>query len=80
MAKLLNVKFPTSIVFTSNATESLNTIIDGYLKFGDHVVSTAIEHNSVIRPLVRLEKERAVEISWVPVDKIGTINPDDILI
>lgn len=78
MAKLLNVKFPTSIVFTSNATESLNAIIDGYLKFGDHVVSTAIEHNSVIRPLVRLEKERAVEISWVPVDKIGTINPDDI--
>lgn len=79
IAKLFNVKFPTSIVFTSNSTESLNTIIEGYLKPGDHVVSSAIEHNSVVRPLVRLHKERNIALSWVPVNEFGLINPNDVI-
>ncbi|CAM3175165.1 aminotransferase class V-fold PLP-dependent enzyme [Lactobacillus sp. ESL0233] len=58
IAKLLNVDYPTSIVFTSNTTDSLNMIIDGFLKDGDHAVSTAIEDNSVVRPLIRLRKEK----------------------
>ncbi|MBA5934512.1 aminotransferase class V-fold PLP-dependent enzyme [Weissella confusa] len=79
IAKPFNVKFPTSIVFTSNSTESLNTIIEGYLKPGDHVVSSAIEHNSVVRPLVRLHKERNIALSWVPVNEFGLINPNDVI-
>lgn len=79
IANLLNIKFPTSIIFTSNATDSLNTIIDGFLKEGDHVISTAIEHNSVVRPLIRLRKERKIQTTWVKCDKNGYIDPDEIL-
>lgn len=79
LAKLLNVDFPTSIIFSSNATDSLNMIIDGFLKEGDHVVSTAIEHNSVVRPLIRLRKERNVKISWVKSDCYGYVEPDEVI-
>lgn len=62
LAKLLNVESPSNIVFTSNSTESLNIIIQGFLQEGDHVITTAIEHNSVIRPLIRLRKEKNIKI------------------
>lgn len=79
VAKVLNVKYPTSIVFTANATESLNSIIDGFLSEGDTVVTTAIEHNSVIRPLNRLKHEKCINIKWIKSDKFGYVNPDELL-
>ncbi|MEG2200537.1 MAG: aminotransferase class V-fold PLP-dependent enzyme, partial [Anaerovorax sp.] len=50
VANLFNVDNPMNIVFTSNATDSLNTAIKGVVKKGDHIITTSMEHNSVIRP------------------------------
>lgn len=79
LAKLLNVESPSNIVFTSNSTESLNIIIQGFLQEGDHVITTAIEHNSVIRPLIRLRKEKNIKISWVECNGNGLVSPEDIM-
>ena len=51
IAKLMNISNPMNIVFTHNATDSLNLAIKGVLKSGDHVITTSMEHNSVIRPI-----------------------------
>ena len=55
LAKLFNISGPERVVFTINATEALNIGIKGALKSGDHVITTAMEHNSVLRPLNALE-------------------------
>jgi len=55
------------VVFCSNSTEALNTVINGTIKHGEHVISTDLEHNSVLRPLHRLKEERDVSLSFVPV-------------
>ncbi len=77
ICNLFNIPSPFNFVFTSNATEALNIGIKGILKRGDHVISTVIEHNSVLRPLHSLSKN-GVEVSLVGVDKAGYINIDDI--
>ncbi|EHI98521.1 cysteine desulfurase family protein [Clostridium sp. DL-VIII] len=77
ISNLFNIPSPFNLVFTSNATEALNTGIKGVLKRGDHVISTVIEHNSVLRPLNSLSKA-GIEVSLVGVDKAGYINIDDI--
>lgn len=56
ICKLFNIDNPMQIVFTSNATDSLNLAIKGALKPGDHVITTSMEHNSMIRPIKELEK------------------------
>ncbi|MBF8984434.1 aminotransferase class V-fold PLP-dependent enzyme [Lutibacter sp. B2] len=56
ICKLFNIDNPMQIVFTSNATDSLNLAIKGSLKPGDHVITTSMEHNSMIRPIKELEK------------------------
>lgn len=65
------------VVFTANATESLNTAIYGLLHSGDHVITTDLEHNSVLRPLYRLERERGVQVSFVEADSQGNIDYGD---
>lgn len=77
IAKLLNVSNPMSIVFTHNATDSLNLAIKGVVKSGDHIITTSIEHNSVIRPIKALEKN-GVENTIVKCDKYGHLDPNDI--
>lgn len=61
------------VVFTAGATHALNQAIVGLLSPGDHVVTTAAEHNSVLRPLYQLEQQ-GVELSIVPVDKQGRMS------
>lgn len=73
LAEFFGARDPSSIVFTSNATESLNLAIFGTLKSGDHVLTTALEHNSVLRPLYALSK-KGVEISILPADRQGLLN------
>ena len=51
LSRLFNIEDPLRIAFTKNATESLNIALFGLLKKGDHVVTTSMEHNSVMRPL-----------------------------
>ena len=66
---------PNRLVFAANATDALNLAIQGVLAEGDHVVSTTIEHNSVIRPLNHLARDRGVEVDFVPVDPGGRVSP-----
>lgn len=77
VAKLFNIKNPMEVVFTFNATDSLNLAIKGYLNPSDHVITTTMEHNSVLRPIMELEKI-GVEHTFVEADSEGRINPSDI--
>ena len=64
LAELLGAAAPEQVVFTANATESLNLVLGGLFGPGDHVMTTVCEHNSVLRPLYRLQ---GVELSVLPV-------------
>lgn len=75
VAQLLHAEKPTRIAFTANATESLNIAVKGILQPGDHVITTALEHNSVLRPLYQLE-ELGVELTILPADRQGRLNAD----
>lgn len=77
ICQLFNIPSPFDLIFTCNSTEALNIGIKGVLKKGDHVISTIIEHNSVLRPLYSLSKE-GVELTLVSVDKAGYVNTKDI--
>ena len=57
VAKLFHIEDPGRLIFTKNTTESLNLALWGFLEEGDHVVTTSMEHNSVLRPLKALEKK-----------------------
>jgi cysteine desulfurase / selenocysteine lyase len=78
VASLLGVSDPTRIVFTFNGTDSLNFAFHGLLRPGDHVVTSDAEHNSVLRPLRFLEQTAGVEVTRVPCDEAGRIDPADI--
>jgi len=69
---------PERLCFSYNATDALNLIIQGMLSKGDHVVSSNIEHNSVIRPINHLIRDGGVEATYVPFDDSGFVDPDDI--
>ncbi|MHB8063400.1 MAG: aminotransferase class V-fold PLP-dependent enzyme, partial [Ruminiclostridium sp.] len=75
IAKLLNVGDYLNICFTKNATEALNLAICGCLSAGDHVITTCMEHNSVLRPLKTLEKFNGVKLTIVRGDDLGRIDP-----
>lgn len=77
-AELLGASSKNEIVFTFNCTDSLNTILHGALREGDHVVTSVAEHNSVLRPLRHLEQIRAVSVTAVDVSDVGRIDPADI--
>jgi cysteine desulfurase/selenocysteine lyase len=66
------------LTFSYNASDSLNMIIQGMAEKGDHIVSTCLEHNSVLRPLYHLEIDGTAETTYVPFDKHGYIDPDEI--
>ncbi len=77
VARLFNIDNPMNIVFTNNATESLNLAIKGSVKAGDHIITTSMEHNSVIRPIKALEMI-GVENTIVQCDSEGFLDIDDI--
>ena len=76
MAQLLHAESPAQIAFTANATESLNIAIKGILHPGDHVITTALEHNSVLRPLYEMEG-LGVELTILPADGLGNVCYED---
>ena len=76
LAKLFNAPGPEQVVFTQNSTEALNIAIRGLFSPGDHVITTDLEHNSVLRPLYRLEDEGVITLSVVPADKYGCVKYD----
>lgn len=77
LSQLFHGGDPSRIAFTANSTESLNMAVEGLFEPGDHVITTAMEHNSVLRPLYRL-KERGLQLTIVPADKLGRINQKDL--
>jgi cysteine desulfurase family protein len=77
VAELFGVTNPLRIIFTKNATEAINIAIVGLLKPGDHVITSGMEHNSVMRPLRAMEK-RGVEVSVVPCSSSGVLSPEDV--
>ena len=77
LARLFSCRRADHVMFTANSTEALNIAINGTIHRGDHVISTDCEHNSVLRPLYRLEEERGVELDFVPADRQGRVDYSD---
>ena len=76
LAQLFGAESPERIAFTANSTQPLNPAIKGVLNPGDHVITTALEHNSVRRPLYELE-DQGVELTILPADSLGNIRYED---
>lgn len=77
LAQLFHIEDPLRIALTKNSTEALNIALQGALQPGDHVLTSSMEHNSVMRPL-RFLQSRGVSLSVVPCSPQGEIDPDDI--
>src|SRR6266403_1344512 len=77
--QLFHGKEPERFIFTLNCTDALNMAFKGVLQEGDHVITTDLEHNSVSRPLRKLELDGRITLTRVKADRDGTIDPDDIL-
>lgn len=69
---------PSNVIFTNNVTTSLNMLIKGILKPGDHVITSSIEHNSVIRPLYFCKDILPIELDIIQADSLGFINVNDL--
>lgn len=65
------------VIFTNNSTEALNIAISGAIRKGGHVITTVLEHNSVLRPLYRIREERGTELSFVQSDRRGCVDYED---
>ncbi|RIX47057.1 aminotransferase class V-fold PLP-dependent enzyme [Paenibacillus nanensis] len=78
LAKLFNIRNPNDIAFTSNTTMALNMAIKGFVKPGDHVIATSVEHNSVRRPLHYLEQQMKLEVTYMESDTTGRIRVEAI--
>ena len=78
VAELFNAPDPLRVVFGHNVTEALNLALRGLLRPGDHVITSSIEHNSVMRPLRALERE-GVEVTVVRCSPEGFLNPTDVV-
>lgn len=63
-----------NVIFTKNITESLNVVLKGFLKPGDHILCSSIEHNAVMRPLVQLQSQGIIEFDRIPCDKNGILD------
>ena len=78
IANFFNYNKSENVIFTNNITSSLNILIKGILKENDHVISTTLEHNSVLRPLFECSNSLNINIDLVNSSKDGFINPIDI--
>lgn len=78
LTELFNGTDPNRLTFSYNASDSLNMIIQGVVSKRDHVITSNVEHNSVLRPLHHKMHDEEIEVSYVPFDKHGYINPDDV--
>lgn len=76
LCQLFNFNNPLNVVFTMNITQSLNILLRGFLKPGDHVIVSSMEHNAVMRPLINLTKY-GIEFDRVQCDKLGQLNVND---
>ena len=75
LARYLGVSDPRRVLFTAGCTAAINTVLFGLLRPGQHVVTTALEHNAVARPLRDLERQRRITLDVIPVDPAGRVDP-----
>jgi len=73
LAHFFGITDVSRLIFTHSATESLNIAVNGLLKAGDHVVTTTMEHNALVRPL-HLVKRRGAEVTFVPAGRDGVVS------
>ncbi|HIW21324.1 MAG TPA: aminotransferase class V-fold PLP-dependent enzyme [Candidatus Dorea intestinavium] len=77
LARLFGCKHSKNVIFTPNITYSLNMVLKGVLKKGDHIITSSMEHNAVMRPLTQL-KEQGVSFDLLQADEEGSIKASDI--
>ena len=76
IAHLLGAESGERIIFTCNCTDSLNLALHGSLRAGDHVVTSEVDHNSVLRPLRELQRKLGIEVTRVRADATGKTDPE----
>jgi cysteine desulfurase family protein len=74
-ARLFGAPRPERVVFCLNATDALNMAIKGVVRPGDHVITTVLEHNSINRPLNRLERDGVITLTRLPADDEHVVDP-----
>lgn len=77
LSKFFGASNPRQVAFSKNATEALNIAITGLANSGDHIITTAMEHNSVLRPIYRLANQDIITYDVVGLDKDGNLLMDD---
>ena len=78
LCELFGGNDPKRLTFCANASDALNQIIHGMLSTGDHVITSRLEHNSVLRPLYHKEQAGEIKVTYIPFDIAGFISPDDV--
>jgi selenocysteine lyase/cysteine desulfurase len=78
IAYLFGLHHPERVILTFNGTDSLNIAMHGLLKAGDHVVTTCLEHNSVLRPLAHLQRTLGVQVTHLEPGSDGRICPAEV--
>ena len=77
LTELFHGDDPNRLTFSYNASDSLNMLLQGLANPGDHVITTMLEHNSVLRPLYHLSQAGILEVTHLPFDGEGYVDPDD---
>ncbi len=77
IASFFNFNKIENVIFTNNITTSLNILINGCAKNGDHIITSSMEHNSVLRPLINLKENGIIDLDIINADRFGFINVDD---
>jgi len=78
LARLFAIGNPNDIAFALNTTHALNLAIQGYLKPGDHVIATSLEHNSVRRPIEAMKRRFGIHATFIAADEWGRLNVKDV--
>lgn len=78
LAGLIGAGDAADVLFTLNCTDAINIALKGFLRAGDHVVTTSVEHNAVSRPLDYLVRERGIVVTKVPAGEAGSVSSVDI--
>lgn len=78
ISEFFNYPLLENVIFTNNITTSLNVLINGSLSQGDHVITSSMEHNSVLRPLFNLQNQNIINLDIVKANKFGFLSVKDI--
>ncbi len=78
LTEFFNGTNPYQLTFSYNASDSLNMIIQGMVSKGDHVITSNVEHNSVLRPLYHKKHAGEIDVTYIPFDSHGYLDPDDV--